>query len=224
MNHPRRICLILFLSSTTFVTASNTPTSIVPDNIVLCQSKSGCFNKILFGRSYEVLSTPRFTVMASISREGEYMRADVSIFNNSRLPLNLAPDDFRIEVVSPKARILTYISPADLKDIPPSPAIPPLPDENTGATATSSSAHMLAVSSTQTPGIDELYAAAKRREALRESYDKAVAQQHLVASTIAPGETVRGRVYFERDKHAEAINLVLPVAGLVFDFPFQVKR
>jgi hypothetical protein len=224
MKHLRRICLILFLSSTTFVIASNAPTSIVPDNVVLCQSNSGCFNKILFGRSYEVLNTPRFTVMASISREGDYMRADVSIFNSSGLPLNLAPDDFRIEVLSPKARILTYISPADLKNVPPSPAIPSLPDENPGATATSSTPHMLAVSNTQTPGIEELYAAAKKREALREGYDKAVAQQHLVASSIASGETVRGRVYFERDKHAEAINLVLPIAGLVFDFPFQMKR
>jgi len=164
--------------------------------------------------------------MASLSKEGNYMRADVSISNNSSLPLDLTPDDFRIEVLSPKVKVLTYVSPADLKDIPPSPSIRPLSSESPGGTATPS-AHVLEVSTlpaAQNPSIEEIYAAAKKREALQEEHNKLAAEQHLASSSIAPGETVWGRVYFESDKHAQTIHLVLPLAGLVFELPFQMKR
>ena len=223
MKHLRRICLALALSYPTLAVAASSPTAILPDNIVLCQPNSGCFNKTLFGRSYKVLNTPRFLVMVSVSREAGYTRADVSISNNSGLPLNLTPDDFRIEVLSPKPKILSYISPTDLKNIPLSPAIPSLPTENTSAAATSSP-RMLVASTPQISSIDELYAGARGREVLQEAYDKAVAQQYLSAASIAPNEIVRGRVYFQRDKHAEEFNIVLPVAGLVFEFPYETNR
>ena len=223
MKHLSRICVALAISYTTLAVAANSPTAILPDNIVLCQPNSGCFNKTLFGRSYKVLNTPRFLVMVSVSREAGYTRADVSISNNSGLPLNLTPDDFRIEVLSPKPKILSYISPTDLKNIPLSPAIPSLPTENTSA-ATTSSPRMLVASAPQTSSIDELYTGAKRREVLQEAYDKAVAQQHLAAASIAPDQTARGRVYFQSDKHTQAIDIVLPIAGLVFEFPYEMSR
>jgi hypothetical protein len=47
--------------------------------------------------------------------------------------LNLNPDDFRIEVLSPKFETLSYVSPADLKHVPYSPAIPPMPPEQIDA-------------------------------------------------------------------------------------------
>ncbi len=109
------------LGSAAFSFASSIPKSVLPDNIVVCESSAGCVNKTLFGRTYKVITTPRFTVMVSVSQEGVYTRADVSITNNSGLPLSLSPDDFRVEVVTPKPKVLLYVSPADLKDLPPSP-------------------------------------------------------------------------------------------------------
>ena len=79
MKHFCRICLTLVFSSAIFAAAANIPRSILPDNVLICQANAGCFDKILFGRSYKVLSTPRFTVMVSVSNEGSYTRADISI-------------------------------------------------------------------------------------------------------------------------------------------------
>jgi hypothetical protein len=222
MKHFRRIFLTLAFSSATFAVAANIPRSILPDNVVICQANAGCFDKTLFGRSYKVLSTSRFTVMVSVSKEGSYTRADISISNNTGLPLNLNPDDFRVEVLSPKFKTLSYVSPADLKHVPSSPAIPPMPPEQIDA-AVSYAPRLLAASTMQDSTPDD-YAAIKKREAQQEAYDKAVAQQHLAAVSISPNEVIRGRVYFQRDKHAQLVNLVFPVAGLVFEFPYQMNR
>jgi hypothetical protein len=34
----------------------------------------------------------------------------------------------------------------------------------------------------------------------------------------------QGRVYFERDKKSHLVNVVLPIAGLVFEFPYAMKH
>ncbi len=223
MKHLRMICMSIALCDASFAFAAQSSSTILPDNVILCQANAGCFSKTAFGISYKVIRVPRFTVMASLSEESGYERADITILNNSGLPLNLTPDDFRIEVLTPKPRVLSYVSPADLKNVPPPAAIPPLPDENTPA-GLSSSPRMIAASNSQNADIDELYTEAKRREILRQAHDKAVAQQPFHAALLAPNEMTSGRVYFEGDKHVRSINLVIPVAGLVFEFPYEIKR
>jgi hypothetical protein len=64
--------------------------------------------------------------------------------------------------------------------------------------------------------------AAEARE--KEAADKAAAEQHLTATAIGPNEVTRGRVYFERDKKSHLVNVVLPIAGLVFEFPYAMKH
>ena len=56
--------------------------------------------------------------MVSISDEGPYTRADVSILNNGSYPTKVVPEDFRVEVVSPKPKVLSYIAPANLQNLP----------------------------------------------------------------------------------------------------------
>jgi hypothetical protein len=214
----QKITLACILGSTVASLAADLPKTILADNVVRCQPTTGCTNKVLYGRTYKVLTTPRFVVMVSVSHEGEYTRADVSIANNTGLPLNLTPDDFRVEVISPKPKVLLYIPPSNLKDIPPSPPVPtiqPAPVPDASATEVKPS--------TQPLNIDELYAAAKKRQADQEAIDQAAALQHLAAATIPPDQVVRGRVYFESDKHAQLVNLVLPIAGVVFEFPYSLK-
>jgi pyruvate/2-oxoglutarate dehydrogenase complex dihydrolipoamide acyltransferase (E2) component len=221
------ISLACTLASATFSAASDIPKTILPDNVMLCQPSAGCTNQTLFGRTYKVITTPRYVVMVSASTEGEYTRADVSIANNTGLPLNLTPDDFRVEVISPKPRVLLYVPPAELKDIPPPPPIPAPQAEEApkpqGAAPTAEASSASVAPSAATPDIDALYAAAKKKAALREAADKAAAQQNLAAIEIQPNAVTRGRVYFERDKHAHQINIVLPIAGVVFEFPYASK-
>jgi hypothetical protein len=244
----QRFSLFCAFGSTTFAIASGIPKAILPDNVVLCASGSGCSNKKLFGRTYKVLETPRFTVMVSVSREGSYTRADVSITNNAGYPLNLSPDDFRLEVPGPKPRVLLYVAPADLKDIAPPPPVPTAetfidpatPPPAASAVVTSAPAatdstqpklQTVSISTTptvestpDTPNIDELYLAAKKKAALQEAIDRATAQKDLAAVSISPNESVRGRVFFERDKKSKEVTVVLPIAGMVFEFPYILER
>jgi hypothetical protein len=110
----RYLSLISVLGSATFSVATSIPKTILPDNVIRCEPTTGCVSQTLYGRSYKVITTPRFTVMVAISNEGSYTRADVSIMNKTDMPLSMSPEDFRVEVVSPKTRVLLYVPPSNL--------------------------------------------------------------------------------------------------------------
>jgi hypothetical protein len=232
----QRLSLVATISSATLsFAASISNKTILPDNVILCEPNPACVTKVLYGRNYKVLSTPRFTVMVAISKEGIYTRADVSITNNSDMPLNMSPEDFRVEVLTPKPKVLLYIPPANLvlppPPLPPAPAATPTPQSPTpvgSAFVTQSPAPPAATDpaanpAPSTPEIDPAVAMEKAKAA-QEDADKTAAEQHLYATSIAPNEVTRGRVYFERDKHAHLVNVVLPIAGLVFEFPYAMKK
>jgi hypothetical protein len=68
-----------------------------------------------------------------------------------------------------------------------------------------------------------LYVAVKEK-ASREDAQKAAVENHLSATSIPPNEATSGRVYFQRDKHAHLVNVCLPIAGVVFEFPYAMKK
>jgi hypothetical protein len=213
-----KLSLAATIGSAAFSFAASVPSkTILPDNVIRCEPNASCVTKIAFGHSYKVLTTPRFTVMVAVSNEGGYTRADVSITNNTDMPLSMTPEDFRVEVLTPKPKVLLYIPPANLvlpPPPPPQPAAKPQP-----STPVSAGANFVASNS----DVDVVYAAAKEK-ALQETADRAATENHLSATSIPPNEVTRGRVYFERDKHAHLINVVLPIAGLVFEFPYAMKK
>jgi hypothetical protein len=212
--------------------AAKIPTNL-NDNVLTCGANARCSNKVMFGRTYKVIQTAKFTVMVSISNEGAYTRADVSIANNGSYSQNLSPQDFRVEVVSPKPKVLLYIPPSELQNLPaPAPVVVPAAEPAapaSGATgdpkvesAASESEPAAGAVPNKTPSIDELYAQAKREEARKEAAEKAEAQKHLTASAIPANQVVRGRVYFEKDPKAKQVNVVLPISGVVFEFPYTM--
>jgi len=224
----QKLSLAATLGSATFSIAASIPKTIqktiLPDNVVRCEPSAGCINQTLFGRSYKVITTPRFTVMVSISNEGVYTRADVSIANHTDTPLSMTPEDFRVEVLTPKPKVLLYISPANL--VLPPPPLPPAPAASAPAPPPSAAAFIETKANPAPPSTDveALYAAAEQKAARQEAADKAAAEQHLTATAIGPNEVTRGRVYFERDKKSHLVNVVLPIAGLVFEFPYAMKH
>jgi hypothetical protein len=204
----RSLPLISLLSLAAFSSAATIPKTILPDNVIRCEPNTGCVSQTLDGREYKVLATPRFTVMVAISHEGIYTRADINIFNKTDTPLTLSPEDFRVEVVTPKPKVLLYIAPADLKDLPsdtPAPAPAAIAKEEKPAVLV--------------PIGNHLFSAKKETIAQPET-----PQPHLVSTSIAPSRATSGRVYFERDKHARLVNVVLPIAGVVFEFPYAMKK
>ena len=230
----QKLSLAVTIGSATFSVAASIPKSILPDNVVLCEPNAGCINQTLFGREYKVLSTPRFTVMVSISHQGPYTRADVSITNNTDTPLSLTPEDFRVEVITPKPKVLLYVPPANLvlppPPLPPAPPAAPAPQSTAqignAFVSQSSAPSAIDTAANPTPPATEIdpVAVAEKEKALQEAADKAAADKDLSPTSIAPNEVTRGRVYFERDKKSHLVNIVLPIAGLVFEFPYAMKR
>ncbi|HEX4577401.1 MAG TPA: hypothetical protein VH117_08615, partial [Edaphobacter sp.] len=237
----QKLSLAATLSSATFSVAASIPQAIQktiqPDNVVVCEPNAGCVNKTLFGRSYKVITTPRFTVMVSVSNEGVYTRADVSITNHTDTSLSMTPEDFRVEVVTPKPKVLLYVSPANVT-LPPPPVaraargpqtptpthqafVTPTPQETPNPPAT---AETESTPASQSTDVEALYAVAEQNAARQEAAEKAAAEKPLSAASIAPNEVTRGRVYFERDKKSHLVNVVLPIAGLVFEFPYAMKH
>ncbi len=235
----QRLSLVAAIGSATFSFAASVPSkTILPDNVILCEPNPACVTKVLYGRNYKVLATPRFTVMVAVSREGIYTRADVSITNNTDSPLAMSPDDFRVEVLTPKPKVLLYVPPANLllppPPLPPAPptAAPPSPQATPVGSAFVTQSAAPAATDTASPDtanppapseVDAAAAEAKEK-AMQEEAEKTAAEQNLTATSIGPNEVMRGRVYFERDKKAHLVNVVLPIAGLVFEFPYAQKR
>lgn len=217
----QKLSLAASISSATFSVAASIPKdvqkTILPDNVVRCEPSAGCVNQTLFGRSYKVITTPRFTVMVSISHEGVYTRADVSIANHTDTPLSMSPEDFRVEVLTPKPKVLLYVSPANL-------VLPPPPPSPAAAPASTPQPPTEAQTNPASTNVEALYVAAEQKAAQQEAAEKAAADQNLTATAIGPNEVTRGRVYFERDKKSHLVNVVLPIAGLVFEFPYAMKR
>jgi hypothetical protein len=200
---PLRIAVFASIfTSTTFCFAANLPRNV---NVIVCQPNTGCIHHSIFGHDYKIISTDRFTVMVFLSNEGPYTRADVSITNLTPNPINLSPEDFRIEALNSKSRVFLYVPPSQLENVPAPTRATPVADASPN------------------PEISELEAA--RRRATREAIELAAATPHLKAITIQPNQAVHGRVYFERYPGAtnQQVNVVLPIAGTVFKFPDVIK-
>jgi len=202
---PLRIAVFgSIFTSATLSLAANLPRNA---NVVICQPNAGCIHHTIFGHDYKILNTDRFTVMVFLSNEGRYTRADVSITNLTPTPINLSPEDFRIQALASKAKVFLYIPPSQLDSLPtPNAAIDaPLANPNLN------------------PESSEFEAA--RQRAVQEALELAAATPHLKAITIPPNQAVHGRVYFERDPRAtpQQVDVVLPIAGTIFKFPDVIK-
>jgi hypothetical protein len=221
MTRIQQASLLLALTSPAVIFAASVSKTILPDNVITCQPNANCFSKKLYGRNYKVINSPRFTVMLSVTQEGPYTRADVSIANNTILPQNVTPEDFRVEVVTPKPKILLYVAPSDLKDLPAAAPAPPPPPSSTqlgSALLTHQTATSTGVAPSETPTTSQSDAEGKTKKA-----EQLASEHPLEAMSLSPNEVARGRVYFERVKHEELVNIVLPIAGLVFEFPYNMR-
>ncbi len=196
-------------TSTTLSLAANLPRNA---NVVVCQPNAGCIHHTIFGHDYKILSTDRFTVMVFLSSEGRYTRADVSITNLTPVPINLTPEDFRIQALASRSKVFLYVPPSRLENLP----TPATPNATTDAPLANPNPN-------PNPEPSELNAA--RQRAAQEALELAAATPHLKAITIPPNQAVHGRVYFERDPRAtpQQVNVVLPIAGTVFKFPDVIK-
>ena len=196
---PLRIAIFAsIVSSATLSFAADTSHNV---NVVVCQPNPRCIHHTIFGHDYRLLDTDRFSVMVSLSNEGRYTRADVSITNLTATPIDLSPESFRIEALA-RPKVFPYVPPSQLEDV---------------STPTPAPANLVTVA------VNEREAA--RQRAAQEAAELAAATPHLKAITIPPNQAVHGRVYFERDPSTtfQQVDVVLPIAGTVFKFPDVIK-
>jgi hypothetical protein len=198
-------------TSTTLSLAASLPRNTSSYNVVVCQPNARCIHHTIFGHDYKILSTDRFTVMVFLSTEGRYTRADVSITNLTPTPINLSPEDFRIEALTAKSKVFLYVPPSQLEDLP------------TPTRATPNAAANAPVNPPLNSELSEFEVA--RQKAEQEAIELAAATPHLQAIIIPPNQAVHGRVYFERDPSAthQPVNVVLPIADMVFKFPDVIR-
>jgi hypothetical protein len=198
----QKLSLAAIVTPAAFSVAASIPKTILPDNVVRCEPDTGCLSATVNGHNYKVLNTPRFTVMVAVSHEGIYTRADVSIINKTDLPLNISPDDFRVEVLTPKPKVLNYIPPADLNlpSPPAAAALQPTPAPQSAASPTPWAAAVpRAPDPTPAPPANaETEASPARSTAETEVFNvpmketapddeqKAVSEHHLSATAIPP--------------------------------------
>lgn len=178
MNLIQKTSVALLSFASTLAFGASVPRS-VSGNIVTCQANSGCFNQLINGRIYKVLKTPSMTIKLSLWTEGDVTRADVIIANNSGLQLNVLANDFRVDVLSPKARTLSFV---------PATSVP----------------HLAAIR--VAPGTVSIEPATE-----------------LSTNLVDPNRNLHGRVSFERDPRAQQMNVVLPISGAVFEFPYILQ-
>ncbi len=210
---PFRIAVVVSVfTSTTLSLAANLPRNPLPYNVVACQPSAGCIHHTIFGHDYQIISTDRLTVMVFLSTEGRYTRADVSITNLTPIPTNLSLEDFHIEAPSSRSKVFPYVPPSQLENIPPPTRAAQTAAPNTDVSPANPNPQLT------------LIEAAKRRAA-QEAIEISAATPHLNAIIIPPNEAVMGRVYFERDPSTnhQQVNVVLPIAGTVFQFPYVIK-
>jgi hypothetical protein len=219
---PLRIALFASIfTSTTLSLAADLPRSVPRSNVVVCQPNTRCIHKTIFGYDYKMLSTDRFAVMVSLSSQGRYTRADVSITSFTPTPTELSPEVFRIESLTPRSKVFRYVPPSQLENIPaptratritapddPEPPANPNPEFR------------------QISQISQLSRrAAAEKRAAQEALEFYAATADLKPIILPPREAVGGRVYFERDQRTkhQQVNVVLRIAGTVFRFPYVIN-
>jgi hypothetical protein len=205
-------------TATTLSLAADLPRSAPHSNVVVCQPNTRCIHKTIFGYDYKMLSTDRFAVMVSLSSQGRYTRADVSITSFTSTPTKLSPEDFRIESLTPRSKVFRYVPPSQLENIP-------APTRATRITAPDDP-EPPANPNPEFTQISQLSRRdAARQRAAQEALELYAATPDLKPIILPPREAVGGRVYFERDQRTkhQQVNVVLRIAGTVFRFPYVIN-
>jgi hypothetical protein len=246
-------CLALIPCSISFCVKSSVAQIpiLTPPKVVVCEENSGCSHQYIDGQKFKILTTANSVVIVALLMGEHYMRAEVSVSNNAQTSVDLLPDQMLLEVVSPKPKELPFVSPDQIaKSVGHRAAWANILNGMGGAmatqqttTETSSSGTVNSSSSdgvytngtyngssTSTTSIPDYAAQARANERIRErnaavaSLRSSLVQTSLKANSVMPGQSVRGYVYFEREKHATSLKLTIPIAGTLYEFPFELIK
>jgi hypothetical protein len=162
----------------------------------------------------ESLTANGITVQVSLQDTGWKLRASVVIVNEGAVQVRFNPASFTLDELKPRLRALAYQTPRD-----PAKAMTRQvygANANASAIAPASATYTDAAykSSDDTPATPNYFA---RQSSQMES---AVLQ----AGTLGPKQQTSGVVWFQRDKHAQELNLRIFVGDQIFEFPLSFPQ
>ncbi|WP_433972697.1 hypothetical protein [Tunturiibacter lichenicola] len=233
---------------------------MVQPKVVICDDSASCTHQFINGQKFKILTTDDVVIIVSLGMGERYMRADVSVSNNSPVAVDVLPADMRLEVITPKEKALPEVSPEQIAKslghraawanalngmggamarqqtttqtsssgtINNSGTVNTTSSDGTYTNGTYNGSGTYTGNSASTTSSPDYAAQARANERIRErnaavaSLQSNLMQTSLRANTVATKQTVRGFVYFEREKHADLVHLTIPVGGTVYEFPFQ---
>ena len=167
-------------------------------SFVTCELSRDCTQETVDGRRFYVIQTPQLVVKVAIDADPKYNHIAVQLHNRSSYDIRFSPSDFRIEETQPKFKRLSYIEPGKLH----------LPRVKN------------ARRSLPRPALGNTFMA----EPPQESGSQPAGPVFLASSTLAPSGNASGEVFFERDKSNGGMTLLLPIAGLIYEFPYAPAK
>jgi len=180
-----------------FAASSASSQMVRSGNVLACDAAKDCAKETIDGQQFYLFQTPQMTVRVAVERDSKYNHIAVMVENRAGFELHVSPSDFRIEVMEPKFKRLSYIEPDKLRlpKIKPAKMLPmPKP--------------ALAGSFAATPTVTTQLPSGRA---------------FLGDSTLAPSGTTSGEVFFERSGGSGSLSLILPIGGTIFEIDYTQK-
>jgi hypothetical protein len=217
------------------------------DEVLAPGWSSNCAHLWFSGAFVKVMRSNGVLVAVALQDTGKYFIAQVSVVNKTASPLDVLPQSFSSMVLRPHPKTLRYLPPDKLiRSISNSAAWGNFFTALGAAGATQQS-----VTQSTTNGTASAYGtggsaygrysenttsvtSVPDQQAQQDAANRIAANNAAVAAaaqkvsdgsfqptTVAPGKSVTGNVYFERARKIKSSEVLIPVNGEVFDFDFE---
>ena len=169
--------------------------------VMTCRVGRDCTQEIVNGQRVYTMEVNGLVVRATLGQEQKVSFADLKIENKSTATLEVLPEDFRIEVDDVKYKRLSYVDPAGTRH-----------------------AQLERVEERDGHGLPppDYWTSVEHKEAKEARLAAQSSKVKLLAlGPLAAGDSVAGRVYFERPRGTTDRSLILPFRGAILEFPFS---
>jgi hypothetical protein len=250
MNISKLLFFVAIAACNTSLTSAQKPES-GPTKIIICDESSGCTHEYVDGSKYKILTTDQIVLTVSLAGNAKYARVNVMILNKSNTPVDVLPEQFSIEEITPKEKTLSYVPfgkivKSDARRAGWANAINAFGAgmaRQQATTQTASTGTVNATSSdgtytngtyngtsTSTTSVPDYAAQARAQENIRRRREaiaaesQTLSQTSLKANSVLPNQTVGGFVYFDFNKKVEKVNMLIPINGITYEIPFTMIR
>jgi hypothetical protein len=203
------------------------PSSATPVNGVVRWSAGapGCDQFLSHGRHVESITANGITVQVSVQDTGWKYRTSVAISNQSGEKVEVLPGIITLDELSPNLRSLLASSPEKLAHTPTHQIFWTLADAVPSPSAVANRSANASAANRDASVADylnpHLALASTRHAAFERAESIDVQSVALRPASIPAGQINAGVMWFDRNSNAQELSLRVPVADMVFDFPFS---